>query len=397
MSRGGHTLKGQASIQIKGTFYTDYRSVLILLYYPLIDKGAYLLYETLLALSEHNENYTLESLCLFSGLKEKKFEEARQILEEFQLLQTYSDPIRKVYRFEIYPPKKANDFLRDNTFGRLLLEVLGSAKYEQLNRMFQKKEEASTQGMVNISKQFDPSRLLAWNEDKEAMLASILPRKEEQRVQYAFDFDTLLEGMRRIFPPRLRTTQNLQTIATLANVYGIDAKEMKIYLQRSVDPFTHEFSPETLENQLQRATPKIKPTQDKYAMPPIHFLQMKQAGPIAQADQKLLKDLCVAYEFPNEVVNLLIEYVLDNTNQNLQRSYVEKVASTWSRLKIDSKEKALEQIHKQKTHRSYKTSRSSRQSELPEWYQNQQATPLQESTKAELEKRLQRLQKKTSS
>jgi len=52
-------LKGQASIQIKGTFYTDYRSVLILLYYPLIDKGAYLLYETLLALSEHNENYTL--------------------------------------------------------------------------------------------------------------------------------------------------------------------------------------------------------------------------------------------------------------------------------------------------------------------------------------------------
>lgn len=139
--------------------------------------------------------------------------------------------------------------------------------------------------MVNISKQFDPSRLLAWNEDKEAMLASILPRKEEQRVQYAFDFDTLLEGMRRIFPPRLRTTQNLQTIATLANVYGIDAKEMKIYLQRSVDPFTHEFSPETLENQLQRATPKIKPTQDKYAMPPIHFLQMKQAGPIAQADQ----------------------------------------------------------------------------------------------------------------
>ena len=81
MSRGGHTLKGQASIQIKGTLYTDYRSVLILLYYPLIDKGAYLLYETLLALSEHNENYTLESLCLFSGLKEKKFEEARQILE----------------------------------------------------------------------------------------------------------------------------------------------------------------------------------------------------------------------------------------------------------------------------------------------------------------------------
>lgn len=99
-------MKGQASIQIKGTFYTDYRSVLILLYYPLIDKGAYLLYETLLALSEHNENYTLESLCLFSGLKEKKFEEARQILEEFQLLQTYSDPIRKAYRFEIYPPKK---------------------------------------------------------------------------------------------------------------------------------------------------------------------------------------------------------------------------------------------------------------------------------------------------
>ena len=40
----------------------------------------------------------------------------------------------------------------------------------------------------------------------------------------------------------------------------------------------------------------------------------------------------------------MIEYVLDKNNQNLNKNYVEKVASSWVRLKIDTKDKALAHI-----------------------------------------------------
>ena len=62
-----------------------------------------------------------------------------------------------------------------------------------------------------------------------------------------------------------------------------------------------------------------------------------------------------------EVVNVLIEYVLETTNQRFTRNYVEKVAGVWVRLGIDTKEKALAQIEeeKQKGNRNQMSKRNS--------------------------------------
>ena len=45
-----------------------------------------------------------------------------------------------------------------------------------------------------------------------------------------------------------------------------------------------------------------------------------------------------------DVVNVLIEYVLEKTNQKLTKSYVEKIAGEWVRLQIDTSQKAFEHI-----------------------------------------------------
>ena len=50
-----------------------------------------------------------------------------------------------------------------------------------------------------------------------------------------------------------------------------------------------------------------------------------------------------------EVVNVLIEHCLENTNQKLSKDYVEKVATTWIRQKVETLEDAL----KQKNNRNY--------------------------------------------
>ena len=45
-----------------------------------------------------------------------------------------------------------------------------------------------------------------------------------------------------------------------------------------------------------------------------------------KSDQALIERLCKEFQFPIEVVNTLIEYTLQQTNQQFSRNYVEKVA-----------------------------------------------------------------------
>ena len=85
---------------------------------------------------------------------------------------------------------------------------------------------------------------------------------------------------------------------------------------------------------------------DPYKMSPVKFLQNKQNGiPVVKSDQALIERLCKEFQFPIEVVNTLIEYTLQQTNQQFSRNYVEKVAASWVRLGVDSRKKALDIIN----------------------------------------------------
>ena len=59
----------------------------------------------------------------------------------------------------------------------------------------------------------------------------------------------------------------------------------------------------------------------------------------------MIETLITDFKMKPEVVNVLIEYVLEKTNQRFSKSYVEKIASVWVRLNIDTSEKALSLIH----------------------------------------------------
>ena len=82
-----------------------------------------------------------------------------------------------------------------------------------------------------------------------------------------------------------------------------------------------------------------------YALPPVRFLQSKQHGiEVSRSDAYLIETLITDFKMKPEVVNVLIEYVLEKTNQRFSKSYVEKIASVWVRLNIDTSEKALAHI-----------------------------------------------------
>ncbi|EOS62204.1 hypothetical protein C815_00095 [Firmicutes bacterium M10-2] len=361
--------KGTVKIIEKKPYMSDYEQVLVLLYRPLIKDSSFMLYHLLHSFV--NRTSTAEQLIKYSGLSEKRFEAARQTLEEFRLLKTYIKAGGREYVFEIIPPLSAYNFLKDNTFGRLMVAQLGSKTYDLLKLHFLF-EDDEKEGMVEITKPFDSARLQNWNEEQEAMMSILRPNEPKQ--ESGFDFESFLEGMDRIFPPRYRTKSNLDLIASLASIYGITPIEMKKYVNRSTNPHTHEFIPATLERIVHGSLKKpIQTMDDPYQMAPMHFFQSRQSAPIAKADENLIMNLSTNYGFSNEVVNILIEYTLEATNQKFQRAYVEKVASTWNRLKIKTRQEAVQYIESQKTN-SY-TSRKEVNQSLPEWYSKQESTP----------------------
>lgn len=347
-----------------GDFQEKWNAYISLLYKPLIENDACMLYDLFLSLDQ--TNITLEKLLMLYGSYANRFDASKKKLENYELIKTYYDPISRKNIIEVYPPLNAESFLNHDTFSRLFLNQCGSSHFDFVKLHFN--DEIDKTNYVDISEKMDLSCLESWTQEKEETYLNLKP--EEGKLKYDFDFETFLKGADRIFPMRYRTKENLSRIASLASIHGIDAVDMRKYVQRSINPNTHVFDFEKLKKQVYANQKIIKPTDDPYKMSPVKFLQNKQQGaPVANADRKVIEKLIKNYSFSNEVMNVLIEYCLNQTQQKFSKAYVEKVAASWIRLQVDSKEKALEVCRQE--NQVKKTS-----PKLPDWYQNtEQSVP----------------------
>ena len=331
---------------------------LMLLYYPLMNRESIALYALMNSLC--NQDIEQDVLLSLSGMGHSSFVRARKYLEQFNLLKTYHGQDAWIYH--LYAPLSASAFLSHDTYSRMFFQSVGSVRFDYIRTLLLKNQKLP-KGFEEVSESIDLSSLENWSDEKENMHASMAPKEKEDR-KYNFNFDEFLTGMEQIFPLRMRSKETMHRIGQLADIHGIDAKEMKKYVMRSINPRTHYFDWEHLKNQIYK-NKSIQTKQEGYSMAPVQFFSRMQNGaPVAKADRVLIERLCTEYHFPNEVVNILIEYTLKQTNQQFPRSYVEKVASSWVRQGIDSKEKALAAI--QKPNKKTVT----KQKDYPEWYKN---------------------------
>jgi len=85
--------------------------------------------------------------------------------------------------------------------------------------------------------------------------------------------------------------------------------------------------------------------EDPYDAEPIQFLRHLSDGKEPTDTEKhLIASLVRDLRLNPSVVNVLIKHALDSSNQSLKKSYVETIAASWSRLKITTKQQALEHI-----------------------------------------------------
>ena len=354
-------LKGSIEIQKDKLWNVDWMDDLMRLYYPILGKDAILLY--MILRSSFGQKEDLESFIQHNFFTNTRFDAARKKLEQYGLVKTYYDGIKSDWLIILYCPLDAKSFFEHDTYSRILLNEVGSNQFDRI-KMSCLTSIDIPKSMHEISEPFDISILDSWNDRKEEAYSNSYHNNEKMAA--AFDFDTFLQGMNRIFPMRLRTKGNLNKIAELASIYGIDAVEMKKYVQRSINPHTGVFDQEKLKSLVFANKKVTTASKDPYSLGPVQFLSYKQGGmPVAAPERRLIEKLVTEYKLPAEVVNVLIEFSLERTNQRLNASFVEKVAASWMRLKIDSKEKALQNI--QQTNQK-------KEPELPDWYSITEST-----------------------
>lgn len=316
---------------------SEQRQSLNLLYGPLMGKNSICLYEFLGSIQNLVE---LEDVYLLLNMNASQFDIARNRLEQYHLIETYVHEGDMLIL--LYAPLLPGSFLCHETYSRLYLASVGAKCFDKVKAMLYKDKTVSS-SYTKVESPLDVSILDSWNESKEIAFEKVKPTIKQK---YDFDFATLFKGMDRIFPVRLRTSENLDRIAEMAKIYGIDAKDMRKYVQRSTNPSTHVFDLEKLKDMVMRNRKVMEVSKDPYKMSPVKFLQNKQNGiPVVKSDQALIERLCKEFKFPIEVVNTLIEYTLQQTNQQFSRNYVEKVAASWVRLGVDSRKKALDIIN----------------------------------------------------
>lgn len=316
---------------------SEQRQSLNLLYGPLMGKNSICLYEFLGSIQNLVE---LEDVYLLLNMNASQFDIARNRLEQYHLIETYVHEGDMLIL--LYAPLLPDSFLCHETYSRLYLASVGAKCFDKVKAMLYKEKTVSS-SYTKVESLLDVSILDSWNESKEIAFEKVKPTIKQK---YDFDFATLFKGMDRIFPVRLRTSENLDRIAEMAKIYGIDAKDMRKYVQRSTNPSTHVFDLEKLKDMVMRNRKVMEVSKDPYKMSPVKFLQNKQNGiPVVKSDQALIERLCKEFQFPIEVVNTLIEYTLQQTNQQFSRNYVEKVAASWVRLGVDSRKKALDIIN----------------------------------------------------
>ena len=316
---------------------SEQRQSLNLLYGPLMGKSSICLYEFLGSIQNLVES---EDVYLLLNMNASQFDIARNRLEQYHLIETYVHEGDMLIL--LYAPLLPDSFLCHETYSRLYLASVGAKCFDKVKAMLYKDKTVSS-SYTKVESPLDVSILDSWNESKEIAFEKVKPTIKQK---YDFDFATLFKGMDRIFPVRLRTSENLDRIAEMAKIYGIDAKDMRKYVQRSTNPSTHVFDLEKLKDMVMRNRKVMEVSKDPYKMSPVKFLQNKQNGiPVVKSDQALIERLCKEFQFPIEVVNTLIEYTLQQTNQQFSRNYVEKVAASWVRLGVDSRKKALDIIN----------------------------------------------------
>jgi len=350
---------------------------LSVLYAPILSSNAIKFYLFLVSEAMYaNQRFTHQRICSILDMSIMEIENARFSLEEMLLMKTFYQHLSSVdhYVYQMKLPLLPNQFLDHNVFGRLYVHAVGKQQYEITKQLCAKVHEP-IQNYTEVTKPFQNKFMMSWDDQNEEMFKALRPTMNNEKGTFDlpinFDYDEFLRDMSDlVLPISARSKQSLKIIGELATIYGISVDRMRMLAPYCLDPITKEISEEKLRARCRKEKghkESFNEPRTKYDMAPVLFFRDFQNGiDVSAADSKLLEDLVRNMKLEPEVVNVLVEFILTNHEMRFDRRLVEKYATTWVRLKINTVEAALTYISSSQ-YNSSNTRSNKKEGIVPQW------------------------------
>lgn len=386
------------------------RKLVTMLYQPIIGYTATTLYFTLLDdLLRHDvmsEELTHHHLMSTMQLKLSDILVAREKLEAVGLLKTYfkKDHVNN-FVYLIYTPMSANEFLNHPILNVVLYNNLGKKEYEKIVNFF-RVPKINLKDYEDITKSFNKvftsvsSNTFTGNDN------IIKKNTGNIEITNGIDFNLLISSIpKSMVHEKCFNDEVKDLINSLAFVYNIDDLNMQGLVRNSLNEkglidknelrksarnfyqfeqggklptLIYSKQPDYLKTPSGDTSNWAKQVYTFENITPYDYIRSKyKNGEPTLRELQIIEDLMVKQKMKPGVVNVLIDYVLKVNNQKFTRSYVETVASQWSRLNIETVEGAMrtaEREHKKlkKMLTKEKTSASKtykmKEEVLPSWF-----------------------------
>lgn len=313
---------------------------LVVLYQPVFSFNALNLYLTLYQYADIDMHLDVNGLSRILNEPVDEVMLMREELERFNLIQTFFE---LDYYIVLKKPLSPHDFISHPMFGRLYAIVCGQDQYKNMILKYHKKP--FTKRGEDISKAFDGNRLSVWNENLEEKFEKVQTVESKKPFDVDFFFKQIPDAL---YPVHLRTMELRDLISEVGSLYKVDYMSMRRFLMDNTNFEKETFNTRGFVFQVEKEFGRATVSGDNpYDVDPVSFIRFKQGYDyVVDADRNLVNSLRHNFKFSDEVINVLIEFVLDHNNMNLSRAYVEKIASTWKRNNVETLEDAKKQIEK---------------------------------------------------
>ncbi|GAB3803980.1 replication initiation and membrane attachment family protein [Virgibacillus kimchii] len=357
----------------------DYTQSLTHLYQPLIGSRAVTLYQTLLHeidLQVEQQAQTHHTLMNYLNLPLDEIYRTRVTLEGIGLLRVFEKQTegKRIFIYELQPPFGTKAFFTDAMLTQLLYHHIGEAKFSRLKNYF------SPAPLHNRGKEITAG----FHEIFETIQPMVPPEViTENNVQgmgdeTEVDFSWLEQMLKQRMIPahRVLSKDNRKIIAQMMQLYELEMFEIEKSLQWALteenELHIEEFKTachdlfktknngktikltekETTGDQQMLEKPVSKEEQlihELETISPKQLLEDLSKGKQAsEQDMKVIREVMVSQGLPSPVMNVLIHYVLLQSNMRLSKGYMEKIASHWSRANLSTAKEAMRFAKKEK-------------------------------------------------
>lgn len=364
----------------KTVLHDSDHKVLTMLYQPIIGSTAISLYLTLWSYLDKSEvvssNWTHHHLVKSMQVSIEQIVSAREKLEAIGLIKTYfKEGDINSYIYEIYSPLKVSDFLNDPILATILFDTVGKVEFSEIVSYY-KLPLLELKGYKDISCKFNDIFMTT----SVSNLEQVKEIKQKNVLGISYEPTIDLNSILSLIPSDMLNIRSVnknvkELIYKLALVYNFDNDDMKSIIMDSIGidhkieldklkqkarsyykfenggrttELVYKNQPEYLRSKMTSTSKKAKQIYVFETMSPFDFLASKNGCEPTKLELEILDYLLVEANLQPGVVNVLIDYVLNISNNKLVKSFIENKAVEWKRNNIETVEDAMAQAKKEK-------------------------------------------------